>query len=86
MNVLFDVEEVFCEKVEGLGDLGGEFCRIGFGAEVVVVVDEVVFGVEGEGGLEVWERVLVGAGFGDGAEVVGLGIKGVGFEVLVEEG
>ncbi len=79
VDVFLDIEEVILEEGDGFGDLGLEFCAVGFGLEVAEVIDELVFGIEGEGFFEVGERVLVEVGFGDGAEVVGLGIEGVGF-------
>ncbi len=79
VDVFLDIEEVILEEGGGFGDLGLEFRGVGFGLEVAEVVDELVFGIEGEGSFEVGERVLVEVGFGDGAEVVGLGIEGVGF-------
>ena len=79
VDVFLDIEEVVLEEGGGFGDLGLEFGGVGFGLEVAEVVDELVFGIEGEGFFEVGERVLVEVGFGDGAEVVGLGVEGVGF-------
>ncbi len=79
MDVFLDIEEVGLEECGGFGDLGLEFGGVGFVLEVAEVVDELVFGIEGEGFFEVGEGVLVEVGFSDRAEVVGLGIEGVGF-------